>query len=727
MKKTFLLLTFFITISSLMAQAPLSTQSKLFRHAVKKAFDGQHRASEVLSDMQKRFPISETGGQYFVGGLLKTGSGFAEGEIKALGGQVGKQRGNIRSFRVPVDKFEALTEIPGIEYLQVDNKINTRLDEAIADANVDQVQQGVDLPQAFTGKNVVVGIIDIGLDMTHPTFRDEVGGLRVKRVWAQGVPDGDPPADFDYGTELTEAADMLAIGQTSDQESHGTHVASIAAGRGLGADSQFTGVARDADIVFVQADFEAAGESALTDAIIYIFDYAESVGKPAVINMSLGHHNGPHDGTSLTDQFFDSVVGQGRVLVGSVSNEGGSPIHIGTQLQITDTIRTALGTVYTGGEAEVSMWGEPGAEFQFRFRFFHAGPDTMIGETDFFPSNIDFEGDFAFDDKVLGMVAIDDSSPLNGKPTAQLQVLVEESISEEVFSILEVTGNTGFLNMWCESQFNSFGSPELMDGDNVISCNEIGGTALGIISVGAYTHKTSYLDLQGNMQTASGGEAGDLAVFSSRGPTADGRTKPEITAPGDVMLAAINTAYGGNIEDYPPAFEYSEGADTWQIGGGSGTSQSAPFVAGVVALMFEANPNLTFDEVLTILQNSARTDGFTGTIPAGGSNDWGWGKVDALAAVMETLNSTSTSDVFFGKKLLIYPNPASDGLSILLSGSQPAVFLQVADVMGRTVLRGNIPAYEREHTTDISALGEGVYFLTISSEKETQTIRFLKQ
>ncbi len=125
----------------------------------------------------------------------------------------------------------------------------------------------------------------------------------------------------------------------TEGEYHGSHVAGIA----TGADkkSGYHGVAPDADIVFVSFGQNSVD---IPNAVKYIFDYAESVGKPCVINMSLGSHMGPHDGTSTIDRFFDSVVGPGRILVGAAGNEGGKRLHVHKTFTEDDkTLKTILG------------------------------------------------------------------------------------------------------------------------------------------------------------------------------------------------------------------------------------------------------------------------------------------------------------------------------------------------------------------------------------------------
>lgn len=132
---------------------------------------------------------------------------------------------------------------------------------------------------------------------------------------------------------------------------------------------------------------------------------------------------------------------------------------------------------------------------------------------------------------------------------------------------------------------------------------------------------------------------GEIADFSSRGPTIDGRTKPDITAPGNIIVSAVSS-YDSNFS--PSADRtvgsISNGTNTWYFGALEETSMATPMVTGVVALLLEAYPDLTPDQVKELLKDDATTDSFTVSIPSSGDNTWGWEKVDALNSLL-TLES----------------------------------------------------------------------------------------
>jgi hypothetical protein len=173
--------------------------------------------------------------------------------------------------------------------------------------------------------------------------------------------------------------------------------------------------------------------------------------------------------------------------------------------------------------------------------------------------------------------------------------------------------------------------------------------AQNVISVGDYATKISWSDAGDRMHSVCEGypckggrlSVGDIAASSSHGPTADGRQKPDLAAPGTVITSTLShdapvcrSATQDNCVD--PTFITPDGRNLTY----SGTSMSAPHVAGTVALMLQVNPTLDQNSVAQILRSTARHDQFTGS--AAWSPDFGAGKLDALAAVERVLGASVT-------------------------------------------------------------------------------------
>jgi minor extracellular serine protease Vpr len=189
----------------------------------------------------------------YLSSFIKVSPSIDEDQLKNLGVIIGTKAGNIWTIQIPEISFEEFISIKGIEYIQLDEPIIKTLDAAKKATKVDSVHAGINLPLAYTGKNVVVGILDVGIDYTHPTFYDTLGNkYRIKKVWEQKT-NGTPPSGYSYGHELSDSLSMMIDGTDIATQTHGTHVAGISSGSGFGSPSpsKNRGVAYESDLVMV--------------------------------------------------------------------------------------------------------------------------------------------------------------------------------------------------------------------------------------------------------------------------------------------------------------------------------------------------------------------------------------------------------------------------------------------------------------------------------------------
>ena len=164
---------------------------------------------------------------------------------------------------------------------------------------------------------MVIGIIDCGVQLDHINFYDKDGNLRIKRVWNQPINTGTPPEGYSYGSEYKTEEEIKTAQYDDTYETHGCHVLGIAAGSYK--ENNFHGVAPETDIVVVSYNYndQSIEWNSISDGLKYIYDYADSVNKPCVVNISLGDVYGPHDGCSILDQVCDALQGEGKLLVGN--------------------------------------------------------------------------------------------------------------------------------------------------------------------------------------------------------------------------------------------------------------------------------------------------------------------------------------------------------------------------------------------------------------------------
>ncbi len=201
----------------------------------------------------------------------------------------------------------------------------------------------------LTGRDVLVGFVDTGIDYTNDIFRLPTGQTRIVSIWDQSDDSGDTPADFNYGSEYTssdinralESENIYDVVPHRDENGHGTFMASIACGR-RNEEADFIGAAPDSQLVvvklkkakqylkdyfFIQED-EVYQENDIMLAVSYLRTVQLRENKPMVIVLGMGSGNGSRSGDSPLTQLLDhigNIVGD-CVLV-CTGNEGSARLH----------------------------------------------------------------------------------------------------------------------------------------------------------------------------------------------------------------------------------------------------------------------------------------------------------------------------------------------------------------------------------------------------------------
>lgn len=590
--------------------------------------------------------------------------------------------GTVPLSRLP--ELEALTDVVRIEAAQ---PIQPTLDISLPESRVTPLHTG---NPAIKGAGAIVGVIDTGIDYTHPAFRRPDGTSRILAIWDQNLQplqnEANPKGSlYNYGVEYNKAdidkalasSNPFAIVRHQDRSSmgnHGTHVTGIAAGNGRPGNT-YVGVAPEADMIVVATQWTDA--SILTGAS-YIFDKATELNRPVVINMSLGGHSGPHDGTSTFDTGLDQLLGRsGRAIVVSAGNEGSDNIYV-------------TGSVRGGGQATIRL-NVPQRDLQDNYVEIWYSGAAKVGITVTPPNGTasaviladtnDFRTlDFANGNRVW---VINTKNPIN----QDYQILLvqqrgtAQSIQAGAWTL--TLRNTSSVDTRFDAWIVTGGNEVFPTFEGAQRQGTVGtpGTGKGVITVGSYVTK-----LGGSSTTQ-----GQISVFSSAGPTRDGRLKPEISGPGEIIVAP------------QPNNQYQAK---------QGTSMSSPHIAGLVALMFQRNRSLTQTQIKDILTKTARKDAATGAVP---NQVWGYGKMDAKATVDAVAAPQSISVPIYefhasnaqGQYRFFYsrnPNP-TDGW--VRSGRQFPAFAEQAD--------GTVPVYRFSasspwrfrYSRSITAGGEG--------------------
>ncbi len=639
---------------------------------------------------------------------------------------------------VPIDSFELVSNNDCVKYLDIGVPSRPLLDEARFFTNTDEVHEGLGLNSSYDGTGVVVGIIDTGFDFTHPTFKDANGDLRISKVWIQNDISGLSPAGYNYGTEYVGETQILTKQIDTNTESHGTHVTGIATGIGTNNSSNdYRGIAYNSEIVLVSyqptINQQISNNSTnIIDALNYLVNYAKSINKPIVINMSLGSHFGAHDGSSILDQEIDDLSGDGIIIVGSAGNEGNKKIHASSTFNTKETKYYFVENNQKPSVA-IDIWGNVNTNFDISFSIYKTITDNWIAVNPEYyntnnSSNNQIElNDSSDSDKWIINYAIPNPEP-NLKPRALVTVNYSNDLSlndGDIF-VLEIKAENTTIHAWCNSEketavFENYAYANVEDGDTNFTVAEIGGTANDIITVGAYTSKSSYVDFSGNSHNIPN-TLGDIAPFSSIGPTVDGRIKPDITAPGNVVVSSVNS-FDNNFTSTSPKVVsgVTDGFKNWWFGRLQGTSMSAPVVTGIIALWLQARPNLNVNDIKAILDNTAIQDSFTGNT---NNNTWGRGKIDAWLAMFLVEQSLGTNEKKAIQAVKIYPNPTSN--FIILKTNLEYSNIELFNTLGKKVKDFTVVQKDIGYSINLENLQSGVYFLSLTNSNKHENIRVVK-
>ena len=505
-----------------------------------------------------------------------------------------------------------------------------------------------------SGRGVVVGIVDTGVELSHRDLRTAAGKTRV--AWLLDI--SRPPQHFHddleavYGCNVGPgcaiygAADLEALlsndiagDEPTDPFGHGTHVASLAAGNGLSSPTaRYIGVAPEATYVVarVAADNGGIQDEDVLRAVKFVFDRAEALGMPAVVNLSLGSDFGAHDGSSALELGLSSLVGPaypGRAIVVAAGNSAGlydglggaypGPIGIHTEVHVPrDSVsRVPLITPARTGRTVTGS--------AFVWITFREGDEVSIGidrqgSALLSPLGIGKGDEFTFQDFSVTVLNGTDSVPGSSaiSPGAHSAVVVlDGSWPDDSDFALHFEGH-GSAQLWVQGLGDL--NPEVALGVAFPRAEKEGtinvpASASGLIAVGATLNRTNWIDASGEAIDLPSLVAIDdtpldtIAYFSAAGPNALGAVKPDIVAPGVYVAGAMarsadprstNSEAFASLGRCPTEHECFVVDETHAIT--SGTSMSAPIVSGAIALLFEREPTLTQDAARAILQAGAR-------------------------------------------------------------------------------------------------------------------------
>ena len=665
----------------------------------------------------------------------------SERELTDNGCSVLAKFGDIYVADIPISNLATLSMQPHVRRIEARQSRMLTNDSTRSVIGTTLAHRGTGLPQAFTGDGVVLGIVDVGFDLTHPTFLDADGHVRVRRFWDFLSTDTVGSQTY-VGADYRDEESIMKYAHSRDNRiiNHGTHTLGTAAGAGYPR-GHVSGMAPDADIVAVnnvasnnRALIDSADYAKLTSAtdamaFKYIFDYAEEVGKPCVISFSEGSYVDLSQDTRLEEAVMDSLVGPGRIFVTAAGNCGRD--------------RTYLHKPYGQRRASSFMWAEAGYGF---VNIRHDGPFTLTirlydGLHTALKDSIVFtDADLPADTVPLidTLRLADSSHALAYELGANLPAYSEEQqahyLSIETLHdlylghempvefVLAGEGDVELLGYaFCPFVVNDRYSPT---SDAIPAYNLLfPATAERTIAVGATVWKDRFVNWQGDTVFNYQGPLGGKAVFSSVGPTLDGRMKPDVIAPGVLTFSAYSSYFledSANVGDYDynvERFFYNGRQYGWAAD--LGTSMACPAVAGSIALWLQANPRLTPEDIKDIM---ARTSvrhlpdmEYPNTLVGRGEIDTYHGLLDILQLTgIEGLSHHQPKGVRIG---------VEQGRTVLLQFDETPtadVEFRVYTSDGRLATRRSIRSASTDVRVSLAHFPAGVYAVQVDGHRPTQ-------
>ena len=635
---------------------------------------------------------------------------------------------------MPLDQIEEMSERDDVKYVSFGAKSELYLDKAHAVTGVDVVHAGGSgLPKAFNGEGVIAGLYDTGIDIGHSSFRSDDGSsFRIKRfinnVEQKTYNESNmSSASYDYATD-THATAVLGIlaGRSGISGSYGEFASGESNPRVSTGEIPFVGIAGKADI------FIGAG-SLQTNNILStcqkIAEYAKAENKPAVINLSLGHVMGPHDGSTSFCKALDEIAKEVPVFVAS-GNDGDRGCSITKTLTASDNkICSTIEPNSKEFTRTMAIYADNDKALRFRVGIFSRVERYFLIESDVNSSktitaNIDSSDDFEMcfgsyftsDSKIEVIKGVDGDSG-NYIIYVKFTIKKDDDTNRNGFKFIGFTieGDAGTkVVATTDGSFENANIAEVFQGGSSSNSINDNATGLNTIAVGSFITRTKFVSAAGfGYQDSSQPTIGDIAGSSSYGYSFDGRTFPDITAPGHLVVAPLSSYYYSNqgMNDGNICAKASANGRYSYWDATSGTSMACPYAAGVACLMLQANPLMKPEDVRKLMLESATTDSHMTDNKA----RWGAGKINAVEAVKKALAfDAAVGKIYDDQNLRLIVTPdGSRTYNVFLAGAQR--FTATLYNMSGVAVK-NITIAGNEGTFDASDIAKGIYVLEVKTD-----------
>lgn len=602
--------------------------------------------------------------------IVTLNEGATSESLQALGAEIYNDFGDILIIGFPLGRADELSALPEVKSIEFGSLNQVKMDVARDATSINAIHDGSAdglSGTSFTGKGVNVGLYDSGLDPNHAAFRRADGTSRVKAVFVMK----------DRGTDETYLTPQeISTFQTEDNSAtHGTHVLGIIAGSNdvQGRYSQsgksgvqngaipYYGVAPEADIIVGCGDFY---DEEILRGVAAVVEKGKQLGQPTVVNLSLGSNVGPHDPNSPTSQLLDRLSDDAIICI-SAGNEGEHNIAVQKNFTARSTTLNTLIHPANIDNASVlyncQFWSSDATPFELDLVVYDKSNNKVVDKhtiKNLNGSTYTWNGStstalksyFATGAQVYVTSKIDEST---GRYYVSMQNQLQCTSGAHRFAVnirgekgKSVNGYVSAFDAYSQDivEFRNEGISGYTPGTPNGSINEM-ATGKRVISVGAYNSRVTSTPFMNGQAYSGGGTRNDISSFSSYGDTSDGRSLPIICAPGSQVVSAISgwcTGYAKAVQDNAVTANSTVNERNNPYYPMQGTSMSSPFVAGTVALWLQAYPEMTAEECMEIITSTAIKDNYVNTTDLTKKRQWGNGKIDPLAGIIEALKKNAS-------------------------------------------------------------------------------------
>ena len=532
-------------------------------------------------------------------------------QITERGAEVKAAMGHMLMVAATAEQLTDIAQLEGVANIAIGTKPLLKLDKSRQATHTDEVQSGTgeQLPQAYNGDGVIIGVIDSGFDCTHPVFKDENGNLRIKAVYMSGMTytEGKGKKAVIDGKEvdgsLFDTPDMildtLQLKQTNTF--HGVHVAGCAAASPIAnvkgtAGGNLAGIAPKAELIFsdTYADEQQNKkyEGSTTDvevlnvinAMNYMEEYAKKAGKPMIVTMSMNTAAGPHDGTSAESLVYKYFCDKGNIMTIASGNEGSEKCHVHKTIDADHPLKVVLGRDKEFGFINYLLTNKPA---KIRIFLYDIEKKTEVATTNTYElanginsqAAISKDGEETEEDELSkdllklmkdsegksryhnsgGALAVkngigETQDPKGG--TRQLTTTTVQAIgtiiSSDIRLGVEITADESVeQRAWVNSDSGcEFEDSEGFDkGSSDVSVGDFCTTGVPI-SVGSWTANNLVVDEPGEKPTTDAMETiGDISKYTSYGIDYAGHQHPFVVTPGHCIYSASNSFMDDEFND----------------------------------------------------------------------------------------------------------------------------------------------------------------------------------